>query len=375
MSDNQDPWMGDPPSPENPDPFIEERIKDPEFVKAQLEAYKRARSETREAYEELLQRLQLTPIRRINRGYYYISGVAAALVFAIAGYLLLHRSTAPVPVRTALVPSSVLPAQNGASLRLSNGRIISLNAGSRGVVATEAGNPIHIGPDGSLDYQTSTGPGVDHPTNTLSTAKGQRFHVVLPDGSQVWLNAGSSLTYFARVGQKDTVRQAELEGEAYFEIAPDRALPFRLSAGGTETVVLGTEFNVKAYPEESKVAVTLLKGAVRVGFTGKTVSLIPGQEAVVLSGKTLDRLDNLDANLAIAWKEGYFSFDGTLDEVARELGRWYDVDIHMKPGAVFRDTVVARTSREVPLDSVLHRLEDIGAGHFTVEGRSVTVMP
>jgi hypothetical protein len=377
MSEKQNLTAMEGSPPEDRFSSIEERIKDPVFLQTHLDAYERARSETREAYEELLRRIDLVPPRRISTAYYYISGVAAVLILVVTGYFFL-RPSAPRVYHTPAPPTALVPAaQKDATLRLSDGRTILLGASTRGIVATEDGGDIRISDDGSLVYPAAAAsegvPGV----NTLSTAKGRRFHVILPDGSQVWLNAGSRLTYFTRVGQQDRIRKAELEGEGYFDIAPDKAVPFHLTAGGTETVVLGTAFNVKAYKDESKVAVTLVRGAVSVDLSGKSVSLRAGQAAIALPGTgTLTRQDNPNTNAAIAWRDGYFAFDGPLDDVARELGRWYDVDVTLAAGSRSRDTIiVAATSMDLPLDSVLPRLEAIGAGHFKLEGKTLTVTP
>lgn len=359
---------------DDPSSSLEERIKDPVFLQTNLEAYERARSETQEAYEELLRRIDLAPARRIAPRYYYIAGAAAACIIAVAGYLLLRPSAPSLPNTPARQTALVSSEQKEATLRLSDGRTIILGASTRGVVATESGSDIRVSDDGSLVYSPLTPSGANPGVNSLSTAKGRRFHVVLPDGSQVWLNAGSRLTYYAT--QPDRLRRAELEGEGYFDIAPDKTAPFHLVAGGTETVVLGTAFNVKAYKEESRVAVTLLKGSVRVDLSGKALPLEPGQEAIAIPGAgILTRVNNPNTNAAIAWKDGYFFFDGPLDEALRELGRWYDVDVALGAGSAFRDTIIDHVPMDLPLDSVLHRLEAMGAGHFKLEGKTLTVMP
>jgi ferric-dicitrate binding protein FerR (iron transport regulator) len=278
---------------------LEERIKDPVFLQEHMDAYQRAGTETREAYEELLKRIQPLRSRRINPLYYYASGVAALILLAVSGYFLLHagRQTSPL---------------------------------------------------------------------IFSSAKGQQSHIALPDGSQVWLNAGSKLTYLAR--------KATLDGEAFFDIAPDKTHPFHLSAGGTETEVLGTSFDVKAYQDETTVSITLIQGSVRVNFSNKNMTLQPGETVLAQAG-TLTKLTSPDTASALAWKEGFFYFKGTLDEVARELAHWYDIDVTLQKGAVFKETFQEVAPRDLPLDSVLHRLEDIGAGHFKLEGRTLTVMP
>lgn len=369
MSEKQDPPMAEGPNPENPTAYLEERLKDPVFIQEQMEAYERATVETREAYDELLKRIQLSPTRRINPVYYYISGAAAAVVLAVASYFFLR----PQPVHSpADALTATLPARCGATLQLSDGRSLPLDAGVRGVVAKEGGIPIDITPDGTLEYHPAKG-GAEL-ANTLTTAKGQHFHVVLPDGSQVWLNAGSRLTYFARIGENNAVRKVQLDGEGYFEVAPDKSLPFHVVAGGTETVVLGTVFDIKAYSDDAKITVSLVNGSVQVGAQGRTLALTPGQEAVSLSGG-ISQVSDPDVEKAVAWKQGYFYITGTLEEITREVGRWYNVDFAFKPGAVSPEPIVLHAPRDISLDSVLHRLETIKAGQFTLNGRTVTVTP
>ncbi|TDW99814.1 FecR family protein [Dinghuibacter silviterrae] len=303
MSEKQysDPNEG--PPFDDPSSSLEERMKDPVFLQTQLDAYEKARTETREAYEELLRRIRLTPTRKINPLYYYVSGAAAAVLLVVTGYFFLHASRQAPPL-------------------------------------------------------------------AYTAAKGQQTHVVLPDGSQVWLNSGSRLTYTARTG---VTRQATLDGEAYFEVAPDKTAPFHLSAGRTETVVLGTAFDVKAYRGES-VSITLLQGSVRVDYLSKNMLLQPGQ-TVLARADTFARQNSPDTSSVLAWKEGFFYFNGTLDEVARELAHWYDVDVTLRKGMVFKDTVISTTPRNLPLDSVLRRINELGAGHLRREGRTLDVMP
>lgn len=370
MSEKQDPPMAEGPNPENPAAYLEERLKDPAFIQEQMEVYERVTAETREAYDDLLKRIRLSPTRRINPVYYYISGAAAAVVLAVASYFLLqpHPVHAPADTSSATLP----PARYGATLQLSDGRSLPLDAGARGVVATEGGSPIDITPGGTLEYRPARGGG--GLANTLTTARGQRFHVVLPDGSQVWLNAASRLTYFARIGENDAVRKVQLDGEGYFEVAHDKNLPFHVVAGGTETIVMGTVFDVKAYSDDAKVTVSLVNGAVQVGAQGKSLALTPGQEAVSVSGG-ITMVSDPDVEKAVAWKQGYFYITGTLEEITREVGRWYNVDFAFKQGAVSPETIVLHAPRDISLDSVLHRLETIKAGQFTLNGRTVTVKP
>jgi ferric-dicitrate binding protein FerR (iron transport regulator) len=195
---------------------------------------------------------------------------------------------------------------------------------------------------------------------------------MLSDGSKVWLNAASSLRFPASFAGKE--RKVELLGEAYFEVAKNAAMPFKVKVNGMEVEVLGTHFNINSYENESTVRTTLLEGSVKINNNNSSSLLKPGQQAQVNKAGEIKIINNVDVEEAIAWKEGKFQFDrADIHDIMRQLARWYDVDVEYK-GSVsshFGGTI----SRDVNLSQVLNMLHLTGEVKFQIEDRKVIVMP
>jgi ferric-dicitrate binding protein FerR (iron transport regulator) len=199
----------------------------------------------------------------------------------------------------------------------------------------------------------------------------------LPDGSKVWLNAASSLRFpTAFVGRE---RGVVLTGEAYFEIARDKNMPFKVQVNDMKVEVLGTHFNVMSYKNEGMVNTTLLEGAVRVsslppaGETGQGLVLKPGQQASIRQGASAFTLHDADIESVIAWKNGLFQFNNAdIQTIMRQIERWYDVDIHYQssiPDGHYSGTM----GRDNSLLTLLRIFEESDL-KFTIEGKKLTVL-
>jgi ferric-dicitrate binding protein FerR (iron transport regulator) len=208
--------------------------------------------------------------------------------------------------------------------------------------------------------------------NTMQTPRGGQYGVILPDGSKVWLNAASSLTYPTAFTGVD--RSVQLKGEAYFEVADNKDKPFIVMVGNMQVNVLGTHFNVMAYEDENAIKTTLLEGAVKVTNGGAAHLLKPGQEGRLDRSSDAFKLLEVDANEAIAWKNGVFQFGGaSIETVMREIVRWYDVDVEYqgRTNEHFRGAI----SRSVNASEVFKMLELTGAVHFTIDKKKIIVKP
>ena len=291
--------------------------------------------------------------------------------------------------------AEVVMGQNKAVLTLADGRRISLNEASNGEIANQSGIKITKSANGQLIYNIDPAAAVNAGNtkvayNTISTPRGGQYQVNLPDGTRVWLNASSSLTYptqFATGGRRVT-----LSGEAYFEVAKvvskesrngNRRIAFLVQTDHQEIEVLGTHFNVNAYPDETSTKTTLLEGSVKVvakdkgGKYSKGIPegiLIPGEQALIEAGKlTVRKVEGLDA---IAWKEGYLQFqDENIRSIMRKIERAYDVEVqyegHINDEAIGGEVVPKRRT----LSEILTILEATDQFKFKVEGRRITVMP
>jgi ferric-dicitrate binding protein FerR (iron transport regulator) len=207
--------------------------------------------------------------------------------------------------------------------------------------------------------------------NTLTTPKGGQFKITLPDNSTVWLNAASSIRFPTMF--KGNERNVEVTGEAYFEVSPDAAKPFKVKLReGTEVKVLGTHFNVNAYTDEESIQTSLLEGKVEITQGTEKVMLKPGQQA---NGITVKDMSPMVRTQVIAWKNGVFDFEQkNLEEVMRQLSRWYNVDVIYK-GVIPRRIFGGELSRSLYLSDIVEVMRVMKVDVRIEEGNKLIVMP
>jgi transmembrane sensor len=306
--------------------------------------------------------------------------VAASLLLAVSfgTYLLLRNKTEPTGglVENVSKPDVKAPTNSKATIRLSNGTVVSLDSLKDGLLAQQSNVKVVKLADGRIAYQNENGEVNEKlEYNTLYNPRGSKVvDMILSDGSHVWLNAGSSVTYpVAFVGKERTVT---IEGEAYFEIAKNAAKPFKVNVDGkTEVEVLGTHFNVNSYDDEATINTTLFEGKVKVtGLkTKRSHVLAPGQQAVQNKQGEISINSNADMDEVIAWKEGKFRFGSEMDiqTVMRQVARWYDITVEYR-GDV-KGSIGGSISRDVSAAKVLEMLEMTGTVQFKIEGKKVIV--
>lgn len=260
------------------------------------------------------------------------------------------------------------PANNKAIITLPNGRVITLDSLQNGLLADQGGVELIKTADGQVAYRQSgsSASNIGPIYNTLTNPRGSKvIDLGLADGSHVWLNAGSSITYPILFNGKE--RNVSITGEAYFEVAHQAKTPFIVSKGNMKVSVLGTHFNVNCYDDEPSLKVTLLEGSVKVNNT----IIKPGQQAVVEGDVTV--LNNVDLEAVMAWKNGKFEFSGlSVDQIMRQISRWYDVEV-VYEGKVPDYEFVGGTPRQDNLSGTLKVLEATNKIHFRVEGKKVIV--
>ncbi|SDF40165.1 FecR family protein [Mucilaginibacter pineti] len=350
------------------------------------EDWDKAVSGTKQQLEDkMLQRLQHA-VRQSNsqqhRGVFNLftfrNIAAAAITFAIIGtaafYGLKQRAVKPLTAANKpVVKHDVNPGKNAAILTLDNGEQVVLDSAKIGTLAKKGKISIKKTKDGQVIYTADKGAapaGAQISYNTISTPRGGQYQVILPDGTRVWLNAASSLKFpTAFVGNQ---RNVELNGEAYFEVAKNAAKPFNVKVNAMNVKVLGTHFNIMAYNDEDAMKTTLLEGSVQLINGALSNYLKPGEQGVVKGNNV--KVMSVDADKAIAWKNGFFEFDrSSIEDIMKQLSRWYDTEVTYE-GKMPDDEFVGKIERSVKLSQVLHVLE-LNHVHFKIENKKITVTP
>ncbi|HMK17090.1 MAG TPA: FecR family protein [Chitinophagaceae bacterium] len=281
------------------------------------------------------------------------------------------KETAKIGTNTQRFKNDVLPGSDKATLTLADGSTILLDEAQNGTIAQQ-GNSKIIKLDGKLSYDPTNKNSREIVYNTISTPKGGQYQLELPDGSQVWLNATSSIHFpTSFIG---TERRIEITGEAYFEIAKDPNMPFIVTVNNAEVQVLGTHFNVNAYNDEDNVKTTLLEGSVRFVNDGNINILKPGQQAQLAKNGMTKVVSDVNVDNVIAWKNGMFDFENAgIETIMRQLSRWYDVEIEYKGET--DDLFIAEMRRDIKLSDALKALELTGKVKFDIQGKKIIVMP
>lgn len=295
---------------------------------------------------------------------------AAVLLLLSAGtyfWAINNKGTDQPPASATAV---IEPGREGAILTLADGSKVVLDSLGNGLVANQSGVQVVL-QNGQLAYDGSSR---ETAFNTITTPKGRQFRLQLPDGSKVWLNAASAIKYPTAFTGRE--RLVELEGEAYFEVAKNAAKPFKITARDATVEVLGTSFNVNAYRNESVIRTTLLDGAVRLSAYQQSQTLKPGQQALAKpAGEQLEVVNDADLDKVMAWKNGLFNFeDASLEEVMRQLERWYDIEVTYAKG-IPPIRFGGEINRQNTLQDVLQILEKSNVHFRFEESRKLVVIP
>jgi len=303
-----------------------------------------------------------------------ISAAAAAILIITGVSLVYVKKQQNSQNLVNIFKNDIAPGKNMATLTLDNGKKIVLSTANKGQLATEAGIVISKTADGQVVYSVSNQES-DAGTriHMLSTAKGETYRLRLPDKSEVWLNASSSVKFPASFASQE-VRQVEVTGEAYFEIAKDKAHPFIVKTNQQEVQVLGTHFNINSYQDKNNTTTALLEGSLRVFNNARQAEIIrPGEQSVVDAGKNIT-ISPANIKNVMAWKNGYFRFrDEPIEDIMEKITRWYNIDV-IYEGKVSNEKFSGNISRNKNISEVLNMLSYSNAVKFKVDGRRVTVM-
>ena len=318
---------------------------------------------------------RLDRVRTPQRMWARIS-VAAAVVLVVAGVGWAILKTAPehsVVAQEEAKPftGNILPGTSKAILELADGRMIDID-GASGEVIESDGSVITLN-DGEVSYAAEVEAAAPV-YNQITIPRSGEYKVTLGDGTQVWINSESSLRYPQTFS--DTERRVYLKGEAYFSVTKNEGIPFIVETDEQTVTVLGTEFNISAYPDERKVLTTLLSGSVSVAAGGNDCEkiLVPGQQLHLDNTTRQFSVKKIDMAEVSAWREGYFVIeDQTLEEVVRKLSRWYDVDFVFESEKAREMVFKGSIPKYENLDEVLNVIQTVSPVKFTFNGNDIMI--
>ncbi len=309
--------------------------------------------------------------------------VAASVVLVIVGVYFwnAYKPSKKQPiVSNGHMKNDVAPGGQRATLTLADGSMYTLDSVANGQFAEQGNTQVLKLANGQIAYNLKGAAGKELVWNTMTTPNSGQYQLILPDGTKVWLNASSSITFpTAFTGNK---REVKISGELYFEVAANKNKPFIIDVNGRSSVeVLGTSFNINSYTNEETIKTTLIEGSVKVNR--KTTTLVAskaphsailkaGEQAIIKNSENIAVSSNVDVNKIIAWKNGIFDFTGSdLKTVMRQLERWYDIKVAYK-GTTSNMIFEGRMYMNVNLSDVLEVLQKMGV-KFELEGKTLTI--
>lgn len=304
---------------------------------------------------------------------------ASIILILIAGtvfftYFNREASHKEVIVNTPAIQNDIAPGGNKATLTLADGSTIVLDSAQNGAISQQGNIKVVKEGEGKLAYQLSA---ISHEQsaiqyNTVTTPRGGQYQLILADGTKVWLNAASSIRFPTAFPGKE--RTVVITGEAYFEVAHDAEKPFHVKVNSMDVAVLGTHFNINAYPDEEMVKTTLLKGSVKVSDGKKSIMITPGEQALLTnSSGALSIKKDVDLEEIVAWKNGEFIFQNAdIHSIMRQLARWYDISVSYN-GNVTKEQFVGMVSRDVNISQILNMLGSTKTVKFEIVGKKIIV--
>jgi len=315
---------------------------------------------------------------KVTKPLWYRIAAAASILLVLSAAAFFYRFNKDNQLTNRHnITAKIVPGGNNAILTLASGKKIILNNAADGVLAKQAGMTIKKTAAGKIIY-TVTGDDNDANTpvayNTIETPIGGQYQVVLADGSLVWLNAGTKLRFPTKFTGSE--RKVELSGEGYFEVAHNKAMPFKVASRMQEITVLGTHFDVSNYADEQDVKTVLLQGSVRItSLTGESSSILlkPGQLATLVANNFT--VGKTDTTAAVAWKNGLFRFDDEeLGSIMRKVSRWYNVTVVYDNDKLKSETFNGVIQRFSNVSDLVKMLEAVGKVNFKIEGNRIRVM-
>ena len=333
-------------------------------------AFSDKKAETEKAWKAF--KSQRLKSHQRHSGWIIAAAAAAVTVFIIVTSVLPSKKIeiAPVVVSKAEL---IKPGTNQAILILDDGSAHDLTE-SKNLVLREGDSEIKS-EGNKLQYTGKSGLNQEVRYNTLSIPRGGEFFLQLADGTKVWLNSETVLRYPVQfVGNE---RRVELTGEAFFEVARNEKMPFLVESGDQTVKVLGTEFNISSYKENTNIYTTLVKGSVEVFIKNKPEikqTLVPNEQSSTSKAEGQISKQKVDPYQYVAWKEGRFVFeDQNLDEIMKTLSKWYNVDVVFGREELKNMRFTGNLQRYSNFGEVLKKIQKTNEVEFNIENKQITI--
>lgn len=325
------------------------------------------------AYQEAPATPAIIPPARHKRT--LVTWMAAAAVFLLVAGSVWWWNTRPAgPSAPLTAKQDILPGASRATLTLEDGKQMLLDTASNGVLVQQQGASVTVR-NGSLAYSGHK-PAGSIPYNILTTHKGEQYRLTLSDGTTIVADASTTIRF--PVTFTGTSRMVELNGHAWFEVAPDAHKPFYVKKGEEVVQVLGTSFDMQAYDNEKEMTVTLVTGRVRVQHGAASCVLEPGQQAIAGREATarLTVVPDADIEQATAWMNGKMVFrNADISTIMRSVERWYNIEVDI-PASLLNRSFYFAVNRSAPLSELLHFLEVYHIRYtLNIQTRKLTLMP
>lgn len=334
---------------------LREKLEDPDSLARRMAEY--GRFDDRRAFERFREAAGLGPRRSLRTRWTYVATGIAAAIAVVGGAFVLELSR-PAPIdreQTFRIAETRYPAPDKVMLTLADGRRIALD--ETGEEQIDGVGRISYDSEGvRYEAEEQVAPEVAA-YNELAVPEGSKCRITLDDGTEVWLNAGSTLRYPVKFSGKE--RRVELSGEGLFDVTHNPERPFIVEAGKTTMTVRGTKFNVRDFEQESMASTTLIEGCVEVANDAGQVTLRPGMQSRTHDAGELPVVREVDTSIYTAWTEDKIAFyDAGLEEVMAEISRWYRVraQINVDPEAY---ALTGKIPRDFSLAAVIDLLESI----------------
>lgn len=284
--------------------------------------------------------------------------IAAAVVLLLAGTLVFYFLPAK---KVASPPTLAVAPVNSNVLLLADQTPVLLDSVPNGVIASQPFARINKN-DSLIIYTATNGKGADY-YNVLSTARSSKYGIVLPDGSQVWLNAASSLRFPTHFST--TERVVALSGEAWFDVQHAEQLPFRIQSGSITTSVMGTAFDIKAYPGEQTVRVAVQRGKVKVAASHQQLALLEKGRQVTITVNGVAREQAVNPEEVAGWRKGHLFYkDETLLAIVADLQRLFNVSITIHRASLQQEQLTVSLDKNAGLKSCLDMICTITDSHL-----------